>query len=65
MGRAAYVKRFKEEPGSWICGPHWQTVPRWLRKHLARLRRKARRYGDDALAPELNRVWDRIWTRLR
>lgn len=65
MGHRQYVARFKHEPGFWVCTVHWALVPRWLRKHHARLKRLARKYGEDAVAPDLNRVWDRIWTRLR
>ena len=63
-GRAVYIKRFKHEPGDWICGPHWQGVPKGWRRAVVRHRREERRYGFFPREAAYDRLWRAIYREL-
>jgi hypothetical protein len=47
------------EPGDqWICGPHWNLVPRAMKRAYSRVRRRERKFGCDL--PASLRIWRRI-----
>ena len=63
IGRDRYVRLFKHDPGTWICAPHWRRVTKAEKRVDARLRRLARRYGDEAVRQRAVRVWQAIVRR--
>jgi hypothetical protein len=57
------------EPGSeFICGKHWQRIPRLWRQRLANMRRRhtiAERNFDQVKAARAARAWWSIWDRCK
>lgn len=53
-------------PDEWICGRHWSLVPKKMKKVLARIHRKCRRYPHmNRTVQRLMRAEERIWQRIR
>lgn len=61
MGRKVYVRRFKHEPGGWICSTHWAMVPRRLKRLKSRHEREKRRFDFYPREEALDRLWRAIW----
>lgn len=63
-GRAVYVRRFKCQPGTWICGTCWKRVPARLRRAKARHERERRKYGFYPREAAYERLWGAIWRHI-
>ena len=61
MGREVYIRRFKINPGGWICSTHWAIVPRSLKRLKSRHEREKRRLGFYPREEALDRLWRAIW----
>lgn len=63
-----FCRRTRKNPGrdgryasEWICGPHWQAVPKQRRRVYGRIKRAWRRFHHEEDGVRA----DRIWTRLK
>lgn len=64
MGADVYRRRFKHEPGGWICSEHWRQVPARLKRVKRRHERERRRYGFYPREAAYERLWAAIWRSL-
>ena len=55
------VKRWGTADIGLICGRHWRRLSKRERAVVARMRRKLKRYGDEAVSRER---WERVWRAL-
>lgn len=61
IGGTAWVKRFGHAPSKgseYICQPHWQMAPSNMKRVLARIKRRERRF--DCQLDASVRIWRRI-----
>lgn len=63
MGADVYRRRFCHDPGAWICSAHWGRLTRAERRTWNRLKRLARRFGEEAIAVREDRVWAALLRR--
>jgi hypothetical protein len=53
--------RKRDAPYSeWLCPKHWPLVPKYMKRVLFRVHRRARRYGYNRVIVEAER---RVWRR--
>jgi hypothetical protein len=56
------IKRWGTPHVGMICGKHWRRLSLRERAVVHRMRRKMRRFGDEAVPRER---WERVWKALR
>ena len=62
MAMQSAVDRWGSVPREWICQKHWARLTPTERRIWTRIRRKAKRYGWDAIGRERSA---RLWRALR